>query len=71
MAYITQNTPLRGTLAGWIETLFDSLRQRRENYLRYRQTADELHALSDRELADIGIARCDIPTVARQSIHEA
>ena len=48
-----------------------ALRERRENYLRYRQTADELHALSERELADIGISRCDIPQVARESIRES
>ena len=71
MAYITHNQPLRATLATWIETLVANLRERRENYLRYRQTADELHSLNDRELADIGIARCDIPQVARKTIYES
>lgn len=35
--------------------------------LDYRSTVKELSALSDRELDDIGIARCDIPSIARQS----
>ena len=71
MAYTTFNQPLRATVETWIDTLIANLRERRENYLRYRQTADELHTLSDRELADIGIARSDIPQVARESIYES
>lgn len=71
MAYTTYTQPLRETGASWIDTLIAKLRARRENYLRYRQTADELHALSDRELADIGISRFDIPRIARESIYSA
>ena len=33
----------------------------------YRQAIFELNALSDRDLTDIGIARCDIPAVAREA----
>ena len=33
-------------------------------YRRYRRTVKELSRLSSRELADIGITRCDIPAVA-------
>jgi uncharacterized protein YjiS (DUF1127 family) len=32
---------------------------------RMKQTVRELSALSDRELSDIGVARCDIYRVAR------
>ncbi len=71
MAYTTFNRPLRASFAPWIDMVIHALRERRENYLRYRQTADELHALSERELADIGISRCDIPQVARESIRES
>lgn len=35
-----------------------------QQYRRYRQTVKELSRLSSRELADIGITRCDIPSVA-------
>jgi uncharacterized protein YjiS (DUF1127 family) len=35
-------------------------------WLRVRETAWQLNALSDRELSDIGIARHDIAQVARQ-----
>ncbi len=34
---------------------------------RYRQTRRELEYLSDRELDDIGIARYDIPMIAREA----
>jgi uncharacterized protein YjiS (DUF1127 family) len=34
-------------------------------YLRYRETVRELSRLSDHELSDIGLARCDIDLVAR------
>ena len=42
-------------LSGWI-------REQR----RYRQTMNELSALSDRELDDIGLRRADIETVAER-----
>ncbi|KAB0678056.1 DUF1127 domain-containing protein [Aureimonas leprariae] len=38
------------------------------SYRSYRSTVNELDRLSNRELADLGIARSEIPTVARQSI---
>ncbi len=37
------------------------------NWRRYRETYNELMRLSNRELADLGIDRADIPTIARQS----
>jgi uncharacterized protein YjiS (DUF1127 family) len=36
-------------------------------YLRYRKTVRELSHLSDRELNDLGIVRCDIDYIARNS----
>ncbi len=38
------------------------------NWRRYRSTVDELNRLSNRELNDLGIARGDIPYVARRSV---
>jgi uncharacterized protein YjiS (DUF1127 family) len=37
------------------------------NWRRYRETCGELNRLSQRELADLGLSRADIPTVARQA----
>lgn len=36
-------------------------------YKLYRQTVSELSDLSNRELADLGISRFDIATVARKA----
>lgn len=36
---------------------------------RYNQSLTELSRLGDRELADIGISRCDIPRVAWIATH--
>jgi uncharacterized protein YjiS (DUF1127 family) len=33
---------------------------------RYNHTVNELHRLSDRDLADLGLTRSDIPRIARQ-----
>ena len=33
----------------------------------YRRTVNELNALSNRELADLGIIRADIPFIARRA----
>lgn len=38
------------------------------NWRRYRETCNELSRLSQRELADLGISRADIPSIARQAI---
>lgn len=34
----------------------------------YRETVDELSRLSDRELADIGVSRWQIPYIAKESV---
>ena len=36
-----------------------------QNWQRYGHVVEELSQLSDRELADIGINRCDIARIAR------
>ncbi|MFC7398852.1 DUF1127 domain-containing protein [Chelatococcus sp. GCM10030263] len=36
------------------------------SWLRYRETVRELSRLSDRELSDLGLARWDIPFIARK-----
>ena len=37
------------------------------NWKRYRQTVRELSRLADRDLADLGISRFDIDSVARDA----
>lgn len=45
--------------------LVTRLEARLAAWLRYRSTVHELNRLRDPELADIGIARCDIRALAR------
>lgn len=44
----------------FIKNLFAEMNR----YINMKNTIDELHKLSDRELKDIGIYRCDIERVA-------
>jgi uncharacterized protein YjiS (DUF1127 family) len=37
------------------------------NHVNYRKAVDELSRLSDRDLSDLGISRCDIKRVARSA----
>jgi uncharacterized protein YjiS (DUF1127 family) len=40
------------------------------DYRRYNKSLKELNRLGDRELADIGISRSEIPRVAWQASHQ-
>ena len=37
-------------------------------YFRYRETVRILSGLSDRELGDIGVPRCNIDRIARETV---
>ena len=56
----------RGEAHG-IAGLVHRLRARGEEYARYVRTRDELAALTDRELADIGLCRADIHFAVRET----
>jgi uncharacterized protein YjiS (DUF1127 family) len=47
-----------------MKNILDFIRQSK----KYNRTVKELRSLSDRELSDIGIIRCDIKSVARDTI---
>jgi len=47
-----------------MQNLLNSIAKSIAKYNRYRRTYRELSNLNNRELADIGIARCDIQNVA-------
>lgn len=53
------------------ETGFEGLRAKLSTFVArraaYRTAFNELERLSNRELADIGITRSDIPAIARQA----
>jgi len=45
-----------------------SLGEKIQSWRRYRQSVRELSQLSDRELADLGISRYEIETIAKKSV---
>ena len=47
--------------------MFDVLKSRITTWKRYSRTVNELQALSNRELTDLGIPRGDIARVAREA----
>jgi uncharacterized protein YjiS (DUF1127 family) len=47
--------------------MFDVLKSRITTWKRYSRTVNELQALTNRELTDLGIARGDIARVAREA----
>ena len=55
---------LTETVTLLVARLHTGLRQRRA----YAELLAELNRLSDRELLDIGIARADIPAIAREEL---
>lgn len=58
------------TLRAWFEGIARRVSYSWAWYQDYRETAHELNGLSDRELNDIGIPRCDIPMIAAQAAND-
>jgi uncharacterized protein YjiS (DUF1127 family) len=48
--------------------MFEVLKSRVSNWKRYNRTVAELNALSNRDLADLGINRADIGRIAREAV---
>ncbi|WP_335743935.1 DUF1127 domain-containing protein [Sulfitobacter alexandrii] len=54
-------------MLGRIGSGFDALATRYKQYRMYRETFDGLSALSNRDLADLGLSRSDIKRIAIES----
>ena len=61
------NTHSASGLRDRVATLAERIRSEFEANRVYRQTRNELQSLSNRELADLGIARCSIRAIARDA----
>ncbi|MGF1622391.1 MAG: DUF1127 domain-containing protein [Rhodomicrobiaceae bacterium] len=57
--------PESGRVTNRVRRLFGGLRLWAQERRAYWRAFDELQSLGDRELADIGISRADIPFIAR------
>jgi len=64
----TMTYEIDGTTSG-ISGLWARLSKAIEDYRLYRQTLDELEALNDRELADLGLSRHVLRDVANESVY--
>lgn len=51
----------------WIEMFYKNLRKS----AAYKKTINELGRLTDRELHDIGVHRCDIHRIAEEAMQKA
>ena len=67
MAYITGNAAPAFGFGQRIAAFVERARQARRARVIYRETYEELSALSDRDLADLGIARISIRDVALEA----
>ncbi len=69
MAYANDTLAHAGTLTERLRTFRAALADRVARYRLYRQTHDELAALSDRDLSDLGLSRADIADVATEAAY--
>lgn len=72
MAFTTEiNTTAQNGLGARVNSLVAAYQARRAKNRVFRQTLNELACLSDRDLADLGLARSEIRRVAWQAANEA
>jgi len=55
------------SIADRLAAMFKAVKEALDRRQMYRRTVAELNALSDRDLADLGMARCDIAAAAHQA----
>lgn len=63
--------PQQGGLLSNFATLFATLSEKRARGSEYRRIVRELSAMSERDLADVGISRLSIRDIARESVYGA
>ena len=71
MAYASDIRTENGLIGDRFVALTKSLGERFEKYRTYRQTLSELASLSNRDLADLGLCRTQIRSVAYEHVYDA
>ncbi|GIT90624.1 hypothetical protein JANAI62_10790 [Jannaschia pagri] len=72
MAYTTYgNSAATSTLRARVAARLDAIRQDWSKWRLYRKTYNELSALSNRDLADLGLSRAMIASVAFEAAYGA
>ncbi|WP_293576855.1 DUF1127 domain-containing protein [Phaeobacter sp.] len=69
MAAVDTVTSRKGTLSFSLRAALDELRGKISRYRLYRETMTELSALSSRELADLGLSRAQLRSVAYEAAY--
>lgn len=69
MAYVNTSRAASLSLADRFPGFIANLKAAFARRAVYMQTVRELNALTDRELADLGISRLDVPTLAREAAY--
>ncbi|MGC1506633.1 MAG: DUF1127 domain-containing protein [Sulfitobacter sp.] len=67
MAYLTTTSAIGTSFGARATAAFQSIAASYKQHRLYRETFDELSALSNRELADLGLNRSNLHQVARES----
>ena len=71
MALATNITTNRGSVLERVNATFARLSEAHARRKIYRRTVNELAVLTDRELADLGIGRSEIRSIAYQAAYGA
>ena len=69
MAYSNTQTVAGIQVGGWMGDVLAKWSEARERRAVYLQTLSELSSMSDRDLADINVARVQIEDIARQAAY--
>jgi len=68
MAFITETLTKNAGIQSWFNALIENAVTQQRKRRIYRQTVNELSGLSNRELADLGIARSQIKSIAKETM---
>lgn len=70
MAMANNISTLKSSPSNGLVSLFEAAKTRFARHRLYRQTVNELSALSNRELADLGLRRSMIRSLALQAVED-
>lgn len=69
MAYLNQTTAHHSSFTARVASAFEGIAARYRQNRLYRETFNGLNALTDRELADLGLHRSELARVAKDAVN--
>ena len=70
MSMFNEVAPVRPAINNRVSGFLNGASQRFAQYRTYRRTLDELEALTDRDLADLGVSRHQLRAVAYRAAYD-